>query len=121
MAFSFMITYQYATASDIDAYYGERPRPTMRAIAISLNGVPAAIIGLYFAGDRLMAFSEFKPELEPHLKSMTVLRAIKAAQRMFEQSKRPVYAVGDECSRILDRLGFKHIDDGVYRWLGECA
>ena len=111
-----MITYQYANASDIDAYYGERPRPTMRAIAIHLDGAPAAIIGMYFAGDRLMAFSEFKPELELHLKSMAILRAIKAAQRMFEQAKRPVYAVGEGCTGILERIGFKHIDDGVYLW-----
>lgn len=113
-----MITWNYASSADIDAYYGERPSPTMRAIAIRLDDVPAAIIGLYFDGDRMMAFSEFKPEFEPYLKSMTVMRAIKSAQRMFAQSKKPVFAVGEGCSCILERVGFQHLDEGVYLWRG---
>lgn len=112
-----MITWNPATTADIDAYYGERPRPTMRAIVIHLNEVPVAIIGLYFDAGRMMAFSEYKPELEPYLKSMTILRAIKAAQQLFAQSKRPIYAVREECTSILERVGFRHLDDGVYQWL----
>lgn len=112
-----MITWNYATTVDIDAYYGERPRATMRAIAIHLDGITVAIIGLYFDAGRMMAFSEYKPELEPYLKSMAILRAIKAAQQLFAQSKRPVYAVREECTNILERVGFKHEADGVYKWL----
>lgn len=113
-----MITWRPASGADVDRYYGERPHASMRAIAILMDGEPAAIIGLAFDGARGLAFSEYKPQLEPHLKSMPVLRAIKAAQRMFAASRRPVFAVRESCNGLLERLGFASVPDNeeVYRW-----
>jgi hypothetical protein len=111
-----MITWSYASAAEVDAYYGERPAQTMRAIVIRLDDKPAGIIGVAFEGDRMRAFSEYCPELEPHLKSMPVLRAIKASQRMFAQSAKPVIAVREGCSGVLERLGFVQIDEELFIW-----
>jgi hypothetical protein len=69
-------------------------------------------------GPRMRAFSEYRPEFEPHLRSMTVLRAIKAAQRMFSESPRPVIAVKGSDSGILERVGFVPMTDEVFQWHG---
>lgn len=111
-----MITWRLASAADIESYYGGRPQESMRAIVILLDGVHAGIIGLAYERDRMRAFSESKPELDPFLKSMPVLRAIKAAQKMFSESKRPVFAVQESCTGILERLGFVQVEGEVYRW-----
>lgn len=111
-----MITWSFATAEDVVAYYGEAPAQTMRAIIIRVDGVPAGIIGMAFEEDRMRAFSEYREELAPYLKSMTVLRAIKAAQRMFASSVKPVVAVRECGSGILERLGFAQVDEELYLW-----
>lgn len=110
-----MITWDTASSRDIDAFYQHRPRETLRAIAIRLNGEPVAIIGLAKEPDRDRAFSEYKPALCPYLKSMTVLRAIKAFMRWVEASRVPVYAVS-EGTGLLERLGFQDIGEGVFVW-----
>lgn len=110
------LTWSVATAHDIDRYYGERPGPTMKAIAIKRGEQPVAIIGMFRDGQRMRAFSEYVPEFEPHLRSMTALRAIKAAQRMFNESRLPVIAVKGSDTMILERVGFVPVADGVYKW-----
>jgi hypothetical protein len=47
---------------------------------------------------------------------MSVLRAIKAAQAMFASSLKPVIAVREGCSGILERLGFEQVDEELYLW-----
>lgn len=110
------VTFGPATAPDLDAYYGGRNRQTMRAIVVKLDDSPAGVIGLAKARDRLLMFSEYKPELAPYLKSMGALRAIKEAMRWASESKLPVFAVCQDSERLLERLGFVHVQDGVYRW-----
>ena len=110
------ITWSEASASDIDEFYGERPRESMRAIVVRLDGSPAGIIGVAIERGRLRAFSEYRPELEPHLKSITVMRAVKAAQKMFAASSMQVVAVCDGSAALLVRLGFVHVQDDIYLW-----
>lgn len=112
------LTWSVATASDIDRFYGERPAPTMKAIAIKRGDQPVAIIGMFMDGQRMRAFSEYVPEFEPNLRSMTVLRAIKAAQRMFRECSRPVIAVKGSDTGILERVGFEPVTDEVFKWRG---
>jgi hypothetical protein len=112
------LTWSVATASDIDRYYGERPGPTMKAIVIKRGCHPVGLIGMFMDGQRMRAFSEYAPELEPHLRSMTVLRAVKAAQKMFKESRRPVIAVKGSDTNILERVGFIPLDGEVYKWPG---
>ena len=110
-----MLTWDYATAADIDAYYEDRPRETMRAIVVKLDGAPVGIIGLAKEVDRDRAFSEFKPELQPHLKSMPVGRAIMAFVKWMNASRVPIYAIS-EGTGVLDRLGFRCVGGDIYEW-----
>lgn len=111
-----MISHRFATAADIDKYYGERPAATIRAIVILIDDEPAGIAGLVLkrGGDRCLAFSEFKPELEPHLKTMPVLRAVKSAQRMILETPLPVLVYDTTNPPLLERLGFTEIEPGVH-------
>jgi hypothetical protein len=111
-----VISFRHATAADIDRYYGERPQQTLKALTILLDDEPVAIIGLALEGDRFQAFSEFKPELEPHLKTMPVLRAIKTAQKMIAAAPLPVVAISKGDPTLLKRLGFHEVREGVYLW-----
>lgn len=112
------LTWSVASATDIDAFYGERPRQTMKAVVVKKGERPMAIIGMVMDKQIMRAFSESVPELDPHLRSMTVLRALKAAQKMFSESARPVFAVRGSDSGILERLGFVPVDGDLYRWKG---
>lgn len=111
------VAWRYASASDVDTLYHTRPYETLRALVITLDGKPAAIIGLAKEPDRERAFSEYLPELQPYLKSMPVLRAIKAFMGWVKASPVPVYALS-EGTGILERLGFTHIEENVFAWVG---
>lgn len=99
----------------MDALYAGRPRETLRALVIRVDGEPAGIIGLAQEADRLRAFSEVREALCPHLKRMPVLRAIQAFMKWVRTSKVPVYAVS-EGTGLLERLGFVPFKGEEYRW-----
>jgi hypothetical protein len=109
------ITWGVAPAAEVDELYAGRPRETLRAIVIRLDGKPVGIMGLAKEPERDRAFSEYTPELCPHLKRMPVLRAIKAFMQWVEQSRVPVYAIS-EGTGLLERLGFIQFRDEEYRW-----
>jgi hypothetical protein len=110
------ITSSVATAADIDEFYGERPGESMRAISVKADGKIVGIVGVAIERTRSRAFSEYKPEFAPHLKSIAVLRAIKAAQQLFDASRKPVVAVCDGSAALLVRMGFVHLQDNIYLW-----
>jgi hypothetical protein len=116
-----VIGYRFATAADISRYYEGRPHPTLRAVVVTLNEEPAAVVGLANEGLHAKFFSEYKPEFAPHLKSMPALRALKLAMTFVTASRLPVVAVADDeepdSHRILTRLGFEHEDEDQYRWV----
>lgn len=111
-----MIRHRFATAADLDKFYDERPEQTVRAIVIEMDDEPVAIIGIARHRDRFQAFSEYKPALEPHLKSMPVLRAIKAGQQLIKEAPLPVIAIEEGKPGFLSRLGFNEVSPGVYLW-----
>ena len=101
----------------MDFYYGSYP--TVRAICILLDGKPAGFIGLKKEGWYMGYFSEYSEALEPYLKTIPVLRAVKASIDLVKKERLPVLAKTDNTA-LLERLGFSHyvtLDDGeVYRW-----
>lgn len=109
-----MIAWRYASTADVEKYYGELPPQTIRAVVVLLDDEPVGIAGLSYDGDRYTAFSEYKPELEPHLKSMTVLRAVKAVQRMVKTANLPVIVVNSSNPGLLERIGFREFKPGVH-------
>ncbi len=64
-------------------------------------------------------FSDFKPELQPHLQSITIMRGIKQALTFCDDYRGPVLAVAEdaESCRIMHRLGFTHLEGAWYGWL----
>jgi hypothetical protein len=114
------VTFRFAKAEDIDAYYGSRPAQTLRAIVIQLDGRVTGLIGVARHVDHARFFSEFREELRPHLRALPVMRAIKRAQGLIRESPLPVYAIAEETEtdsvRILTRLGFVHYQENIYTW-----
>lgn len=110
------VTYRFATESDLRRFYGELPRQTIRAVVVLLNNEPAGVIGLARNDGCEKLFSEYKPEMQPHLYRFEVLRAIKLAMSLVESSKGDVYAVREAGTDVLLRLGFEHVEDDIYKW-----
>jgi hypothetical protein len=63
-------------------------------------------------------FCDFGSELQPYLRSMKIMRAIKESMQIVESYKGPVISVAEhvEGCRILNRLGFVHFDGVIYIW-----
>ncbi len=78
-----------------------------------------AIIGVSREDDIGKYFSDYRDELKPYLRSMTVLRAIKASMEFVNNFQGPVYSVARDAegARLLARLGFTHMNGDVYSWL----
>lgn len=112
--------YRYATAADIERYYQEKLYPTMRAVVMTIDGEPSAVIGLARWAGFAQFFSEYRESYRQHLKSMTTLRALKLAMSMVEETPLPVYAAAEEDEpdsvRVLTRLGFVPVTENVYQW-----
>lgn len=89
---------------------------TSRAVVVLLDDEPVAMIGLAYGQDCATMFSNMKPQLEPHKRRMPVLRAIKMAMLLAATCGRDVYAVRQEGTDILPRLGFEHYDGDIYKW-----
>lgn len=116
------LRFRSATSADIKRYYGKPQRMTLQAVVVVERDEPIGIIGLARQGHVARFFSEFQEELRPYLKTIPVLRAIKAAMEFVKDARVPVYALAqcdEETSHaILRRLGF--VQDAsnpeVYTW-----
>lgn len=91
----------------------------MRATAVYLDGKVAGIIGVKRDKDWGVYFSDVSAELQPHLKSITVMRVVKDSLRYVREYRGPVLAIAEhaESCRILFRLGFTHLHGEWYGWL----
>lgn len=114
------VAHRFATQADIDQYYDTQPYPTMRAVVLTLNDRPAAVLGVARHESYAQFFSEYRPEFRPYLKSISTLRAVKQVMTMVCQSKLPVFAIAEDeepdAVRILTRLGFVAFEGNVFRW-----
>lgn len=116
------VSFRFATANDIERYYGTCPYQTLRAVVLLLNDEPAAVIGVARDEDHAQFFGDYRDTFVPHMKSMTTLRAIKRAMRIVAESHLPVFALADEeepdSERLLTRLGFAPVPDRhrLYQW-----
>lgn len=90
----------------------------MRADVAIIDDEVVGVIGLAREKDYGRFFSDFSPRLHPHLRSITILRAIKASMRFVDAYQGPVVAEAehDKGRRILERLGFAHAHGAFYVW-----
>ena len=107
-----------ATAIDIETFYGEPPKRSMRAFVGLADGVPLACFGLYYDTGRMVLFSDIKPEARRYRKTL-----VSGAFRVMDLARElgvPVHAVAgcvDGSVRLLERLGFTR-QGNLYVWEG---
>ena len=108
-----------ATSGDLRAYFDGVPHGTMRAIVAELDGELVGIIGVVREGGWGKYFADFKESLEPHLRSITIMRAVKESLAFVRGYRGPVIAVAEhvEGTRLLTRLGFTHLQGDLFGWL----
>ena len=84
-----------------------------------MDGRVVGIIGVAREYNIGKFFADFKPELEPYLKSLPIMRAIKQSLRFCDEYRGPVVAIAEhgEGCRVLHRLGFDHLEGAYYGWL----
>jgi len=110
---------RFARHEDIVEFFGEPSRSTLRALVAVMDGKVVGVLGIAREGQIGKYFCDFKEELEPYLRSMTIMRAIKQSIQFCEEYKGPLVSVAEhaEGCRILNRLGFVHLEGAVYGWL----
>ena len=101
------------------AFYKEPVRGTMRALVAVLDGNVVGVIGIVREQLWGRFFSDFAPALQPYLKSITIMRAIKRSLRFCDDYRGPVVAIAKdaESCRFMHRLGFTHLQGVAYAWL----
>jgi len=113
-----LIESRLATAEDIIEYYGEPMRGTVRAFVILLDGKIAGIGGIVREAGVGKFFTEHKPELEPYLKSITIMRALHRSLDWCRAYRGPVITIATSVQSCItmNRLGFEHMDGVYYGW-----
>lgn len=83
-----------------------------------MDGEVVGILGVVREGSIGKYFCDFKPELQPYLRSMTIMRAVKESMKIVENYKGPVLSLAEhaEGCRLLNRLGFNHLVGAYYGW-----
>lgn len=91
----------------------------MKAYSALIDGRVVGVLGVVREGPIGKFFCDISPELQPHLRSITIMRAIKASMEIVKDYKGPVISVAEhaEGCRLLNRLGFTHLDGAYYQWL----
>ena len=114
-----VVAWRCATAKDVLIVYHGAVRSTLKAIVVTLDDDPVGIIGVSREHGIGKYFSEYRDELKPYLRSITVMRAIKASMTFVTDYPGPVYAMAGhkEGARILTRLGFTQITGDLFEWL----
>ena len=95
------------------------PSPgTLRAYVIEWDGQIHCVAGVVREGGIGKFFSDNTPELQPYLKSITIMRALVAATDFCRTYRGPVIAVAStvESCFTLPRLGFEHMHGVYYGW-----
>lgn len=90
----------------------------MRAYSVQMDGKTVGIIGLVREGGIGKFFTEYKPELEPYLKSITIMRSLRGALDWCRAYRGPVIAIATTAQSCvtMNRLGFEHMEGVYYGW-----
>ena len=87
-----------------------------RAYAADLDGRPLALAGIYFDQDRVIAFSQTRPEIFQYKIAIGYL--IREVRKLMEGHT--VFAMAEnedpEKSWLIRKLGFEQIEGRFYRW-----
>lgn len=119
-----MITTRPATPADLALFYPDFTC-SFRAWTALLDQAPKGIIGLALTLPVAFLFSNFEPELRPHLRRPGIMHLIRQTRDTIRKSRVPVWAVAQDdepdAPRILQRLGltYKGVLEGhvIYEYL----
>ena len=104
-----------ATKEDMESFYPGF-KWTFRAYVAEIEDRIIGIGGIYYVPPYVIAFSTFKPEMDEY--PMTKLRGMKKIMEIVKD--RTCLAAADKnfpgSSKLLERLGFEHIEGRIYRW-----
>jgi hypothetical protein len=110
-----------AAREDIEAFFGPRAKPTMKAWVGEVDGRPIGIGGLALAGGRWVAFCDLTPEARRYRRAI-----VRTARLIMEEARRSgirfVYAAADMeepmALRWLASLGFERDERSgrLFRW-----
>ena len=101
-------------------FYGALPDATTRSVVVRMDGRTIGVIGAAIEGGHATLFSDVAPELEPYLRTLTVMRAVRAGITLAKGLRLPVFAFveKDGGGRILEREGFvDHDEPGWKKWV----
>lgn len=113
-----------ASAAQIREFFGEKPKQTVRAWLVMIDGAPVALGGFAYSGDYIVMFSDLKPDIRRYRKSI-----VKAAKQIVREATSrhngAVIALADPneptAPSFLTHLGFLYAgsspDGEVYQWL----
>ena len=111
---------RWATAADLDRFYGERVPMTVRARVAELEGEIIAVFGWRMVGGRALVFSELSEAARRF--PMSIVRETR--KLMSELGSVPAICIADPgeptAAKFLRVLGWQHghsSDEGeVYKW-----
>jgi len=84
-----------------------------------MDGRCVGLVGIARDKEWGLYFSDYSEELKPYLKSITILRVIKASLDYCRQYRGPVLSIATDADAcvLLHRLGFSHLYGAWYGWL----
>lgn len=108
-----------ATATDIAALYDGPVKRSIRAVVVTVDGVPLGLGGVYYEEDRVIGFARIKADLRAY--PFAIYKAALAVMAMIDRRAATVVAVADQCvprsKQFLEHLGFQQIEGEVYQWI----
>lgn len=112
-----MVEIRPANALDVAALYDGPQKRSMRALVVTIDGVPKGLGGIYYDEDRLIAFARVLPELRAY--PFAIYKAARLIGDMIARKGQYVFAVADPAiprsGALLEHLGFEQAGE-VYRW-----
>lgn len=102
----------------IEWYEEQGQAPTVKGIAVHLDGELVAIGGLRHLSGRWFAFVDLKPEIRPH-KTFIHRQATKYLKEQKSRHRR-LFALREDSEptsgRWLSVLGFKEVTEDIWQW-----
>lgn len=91
---------------------------TLKAYALLLDGEVHGFIGIVRENGVGKFFTEHTDELQPYIKSITIMRALKKSLDWCREYRGPVIAIATTVQSCItmNRLGFEHLEGVYYGW-----
>lgn len=115
------LTIQTATAESLHAFYGERPKRSLRALVVSHAGRPVMVCGVYVYKTMSVIFSDFDEGTRPLLRRnlRVIARCIQWVMATARRRSLPIFAVikpdTEGADRLLEHMGFEHLHGDIYQ------